>query len=166
MQYSAEELNDVLEWLHNLDEDALADIVDKVADENPHLLEYVMSDDALTLGENEAEVVLFIAIVFYKTVERKKGSVEPIEQDEIDHLQDANWKLFEGAESKTADEMGDYVDEIVEKYNEPEFLYYILDALEDEGQEEGEEGDLGIEETAKIPMFIMLKTVADALLTD
>ncbi len=161
MQYTADELNDVLEWLHNLEEDALTAIIDKIADENPNFLGYVMSDDALMLGENEAEVILFIAVVFYKTVERKLGKVEPISEETIDHLQDANWQLFEGAENKKPEEMGDYVNEIVEKYSEPEFLYYILDALE---EEENDEDDLGIEETAKVPMFVMLKTVADALL--
>ncbi|MEY4926256.1 MAG: hypothetical protein RI894_692 [Bacteroidota bacterium] len=161
MQYTADELNDVLEWLHNLEEDALTAIIDKIADENPHLLGYVMSDDALMLGENEAEVILFIAVVFYKTVERKLGQVEAISEEAIDQLQDANWQLFEDAENKKPAEMAEYVNELVEKHAEPEFLYYILDALE---EEESDEDDLGIEESAKVPMFVMLKTVADALL--
>ncbi len=161
MQYTADELNDVLEWLHTQDEDTLAKIVDTVSDENPNLLAYVMSDDALMLGENESEVILFIAIVFYKAVEKKAGKITPISEEEIDHLQDANWQLFEGAENKNPQEMGEYVESIIEKYPEPEFLYYILDALEEE-TEDGD--DLGIEETAKVPMFVMLKTVADALL--
>ena len=162
MQYTADDLNDALEWIHTLDEDTLADIVDKISDENPHLLAYVMSDDALLLGENEAEIILFVAVVFYKTVERRVGQVEEIDEEEIDQLQDANWKLFEGAESKTPEEMGVYVEELIAKHGEPEFLYYILDSLEEESEDD--DAGLGIEETAKVPMFIMLKTVADALL--
>ena len=105
----------------------------------PEILGYVMSEDAATLGEAEAEMLLYVATVFWQAAERKKGQKMPeIAAEDLDRLQDENWKYFDDQERANNMDMAAFLDPIIEAYAEPELLYYILDIFEedDDGNEE------------------------------
>ena len=93
-----------------------------------------------------------------------RNSTKPLEvisMEELDELQDANWAEFDDREQAKGEDFAAFVEPLIEAYPEPEVLHYITDVFtEDEGDE------FSIEPTAKLPMFVMLKTVADALFLD
>jgi hypothetical protein len=162
MQYTPEHLDEVSDWIGELDEAAQEQLIDDFDARQPDILGYVMSEDAAMLGDAEAEMLLFVATVFWKAAERVKGEKMPaIAAETLDRLQDQNWQLFDEQERGKNTPMEEFVDAIIEAYAEPELLYYILDVFEED--EEGND-EFAIDDAAKVPMFVMLKTIADALI--
>ena len=162
MIFTPEHLNSVADGINDLDEAAQEELVDNFAERQPDILAYIMSEDAETLGDEEAEMLLFVATIFWQAAEREKGKTMPaVTADDIDALQDANWKLFDDNERPKGMSMSEFVNPIIEAYSEPELLYFIVDVFE---QDEAEADEFAIQEAAQVPMFVMLKTVADALI--
>jgi hypothetical protein len=155
---AAQQIDATIEWLDGLHEEERENVLDQFADKQPDLLGYVMSDEVDALGDAEAELLLHIALVFWKTAEKNGVAAHEVNAETIDALQDDNWALFDDREQGKDEPFADFVEPVIADYEEPELLYYVVDVFtEDEGDE------FSMEASSKLPMFVMLKTVADAL---
>jgi hypothetical protein len=156
---TAQQIDATTEWLNGFSESESEALIDKFDAAQPDILGYVMSEEAEELGEEEAELLLFMAATLWQVaVRNSKTPVEMVSAEELDDLQDANWAEFDDLEQKKDQSFAEFVDAIIEAYPEPELLHYVTDVFT-----EDEDDEFAIEEAAKLPMFVMLKTVADAL---
>ena len=156
---TAEQIDATAEWLNAFDEDEQENLIDQFSEEQPHVLGYIMSEEAAELGEEEAELLLFMATMLWQVAKRhSKTPMGIVEAQDLDDLQDTNWAFFDDREQQKGQDFVDFVEPIVEQYEQPELLTYITDMFT-----EDEDDEFAIEPAAKLPMFVMLKTVVDAL---
>ena len=159
---TAQQIDATTEWLNGFSEEESEALIEKFGDAQPDLLEYVMSEEAADLGEEEAELLLFVSATFWQVAEKHgKKNQDPIALEDLDALQDSNWAIFDDLEQAKNQSFEDFVAPIIEEYPEPEFLHYIVDVFTEDDDDE-----FAIENAAKLPMFVMLKTVVDALFLD
>ena len=157
-----EQIDTIAERIGSMSEEKQEALIDDLAELQPALLSYAMSEEAEELGENEAEIILFATTVIWKVFNTNhKNKLEEISDEELDALQDNNWKALDDRERKSGQSLADFVEPFYEGYAEPEILTFIVDVLE---EEEDSEDEFNINDTSRVPMFVMLKSVADALL--
>jgi hypothetical protein len=141
--------------LDRLSEQALVfeDEVDQWTQWQPDIAAYILSDDFSLLTEVERETLLFGATLLL-TVARENGlATEPISEETIGELDEANWTWLEESEGRS---LSDKMDVLFDQYPEPELLAFIEDLCTDEEEED-------LTRSGGEIMVVALKTVADAL---
>ena len=119
----------------------------------PQLASYILSDDFSLLSETEREILLFGSTVLFSLASQKDKAANPISEDVIGELDEANWTWIEEAEGR---HLSEKMDGWFTSYPEPELLAFIEDLCLDEEQED-------ISPSGGEMMVVALKTVADAL---
>lgn len=141
--------------IEKLEEQALLfeEEVDRWMQWQPRLASYILSDDFSLLSDTEREILLFGSTVLLSMASQKSKAEEPISEDVIGELDEANWTWIEEADGRRLSEK---MDGWFSSYPEPELLAFIEDLCLDEEQED-------ISPTGSEMMVVALKTVADAL---
>lgn len=145
-----QEINDCLEELSG---EALTfeEHLQGWAEWQPLIAHFVLSDDFQLLTEEEKEILLFGATVIVSLARKNETQSDPLTEDEIGDLEEANWIWLEEADGNS---LHDKLDEIFEDYPEQELLAFVEDLISDEE----ELSRLGSE-----VILVGLKTLIDAL---
>ena len=161
---TADKIDEIALLLENMDEEQADKVLDQMGDKQPAVMGYVLSDDAEELGESESETLLYGAIVIWMAFEGA-GKITAISEEQIDAAQDANWAKLDNRERGKEETLEDFVEPFFEGYGEADLLQFVVDLIDDDLDEEedtDDDFDWGISEEAKVPMFVIFKSIIDA----
>ena len=150
----------VVESLETADFEAEVAIL---GDEQPALLAYVMSEEFELLTQDERELMLYIIIVLWRSVERHKGAaLDPLPDEEsgykhsINALEDAEERNWERLDTVTLKHFRDRMTVFFDGYGQEDLLAFVEDTLV-------EDDDTIVSKEGREPMFVALKSVIDII---
>lgn len=122
----------------------------------PHIMDYLTTEDngAFTLAEQE--VLFFGGLVIWRSIQDEKGTLAVVKGEQIATLEEENFELLQ---AQTTKGFRNRITIFFEQNEEEELLAFIEDLLIDD------EAEAAVTNEGREPLFISLKTVMDALLS-
>ncbi len=120
----------------------------------PEILAYLTSEDFELLTSDERDVMLYSALVIYKSVKKIKLKFPKVSPQAIESAEEKNWLLLDGVTHK---KFRDRISIFFETSPEEDLIAFIEDMLADD-----DENPITVE--GREPIFIALKTIVDVLI--
>jgi hypothetical protein len=139
--------------------DAAPALIERMQDEQPALLAYLLALEAYDLPQEEFEVILYLGIAIWQMMKRGHPRLMRASIKKIEQAEEENTKTLDFMEEDTE---GDFLSATLgplEAYPEPEVLRYIVEALMEPDPE-----DVALSDEAVGIAFLHLKTALDALI--
>lgn len=133
-------------------------LINKFSKEQPFMLAYLMAVDDEQFNQDERELLLYLGVVVWKIMSRGNKPLPQVDEEMIDSAEEKNINMLEYLEGETETGFYETTASVLEGYNQPQVLRYVVEAL----MEEDEEG-VDIREDNIGMMMIYLKTVIDCL---
>ena len=135
-------------------------LVDKMKNEQPLLLAYLLAVDHDILNEDERELLLYIGINIWKMMSRGDKRLKKVTEKSLKKNEKNNENMIKYLANEP--DFDEAVINIAENYNQKEVLKYVIEALmEDEPDENGTYCNIRDEYIGA--MFMSIKTVIDCL---
>ena len=144
-----------------LDEQTSMDLVDSMEQQQPALLEYLMTPPE-EFTDEEAENLMYAGIVIWKVFDQYGPSIQTIVEDDIYEIEDKNIDVMMTLEGESAGDGIVVIERMLESYPQPHLLASIAEILLVEDEDDDEE-DL-ISDQARGTMMLILKTALDVLI--
>ncbi|RMF27865.1 MAG: hypothetical protein D6765_06880 [Bacteroidetes bacterium] len=136
------------------------DFLQEMADSQPALVELLFSESLEMLTPEERNYLLFLAAVLWQTAQTLRPLRQTLDRSFLEEVEDRNWALLNAsAERKFTDRVAVFF----ENYPEEDLLAFVEDALFPAEDPEREEF---ITREGREPMFVVLKTLIDALFVE
>jgi hypothetical protein len=132
-------------------------MVNRMSKQQPLVLAYLMATGHDILNQDERELLLYLGMVVWQIMNQGTKSLPEITEKILDKAEDSNMKMLEYLDDESESGFIDTLEKIINNYNQPEVLRYIVEALVEEPKEESviRDENIGI-------MMIFLKTVIDS----
>ena len=118
------------------------------------LMDYLMSEDFELLMQDERELMLYIMLVLWKSVEQATGKTcAPLSHKALENAEERNWERLDHV---TAKRFRDRMDVFFQDYDQEDLLAFVEDNLV-------EDDDSTVTKEGREPMFVALKSVIDVL---
>lgn len=157
-----EQIEEVWKSMIFIEEDESMRMVEKLEQDQPALLEYLMTPPE-EFTESESENLMYAGIVVWRTFDKYGPELRMITEDEIFEIEDANIEVMEKLEGESAGDGIAMVERMLDSYPQPHILASIAEILLVEDDEE-EEIDDEISDQARGTMMLILKTFLDAMI--
>lgn len=131
-------------------------LINKFSKEQPFILTYLIAVDGQQFNEDERELLLYLGVVVWMMMSRGNNPLPKVTEKMIDDAEEKNIKMLEYLEGETETDFYETTDTILQDYNQPEVLRYVVEALMEDDDE-----DVDIQEENIGLMMIYLKTVID-----
>ena len=131
-------------------------LINKFSKEQPFILTYLIAVDGQQFNEDERELLLYLGVVIWMMMSRGNNPLPKVTEKMIDDAEEKNIKMLEYLEGETETDFYEMTDTILQDYNQPEVLRYVVEALMEDDDE-----DVDIQEENIGLMMIYLKTVID-----
>ena len=132
----------------------IEELIQELGEHQPDALAYILSKDFEALGDEENEILLLDTLMLWQIVNQGFETINVPNSDKVDQLQFDNWKASEELKPTKGQSFDDFVEPMIADYPEDELLYFVLDTLIDD-----EDEDMNSE--SNLPIFIALKTLCD-----
>ena len=132
-------------------------LVNKLSKEQPVILAYFLAVGDEFLNKDEQELLLYLGLVVWRVMSKGDTPIPQVTEKMVEEAEDKNIKMLEYLDGESESGFIDTVETIIENYNQPEVLQFVVEAL----IEEDEEDDANIREESIGMMMIYLKTVID-----
>ncbi|MFM6956359.1 MAG: hypothetical protein ACKOX1_07390 [Ignavibacteria bacterium] len=156
-----EQIEEIWKSMIMLDEEESVSIVDTLEQEQPALLEYLMTPPE-EFTEPEAENLMYAGIVVWRTFDKFGPELRLITEEEIFEIEDANIEVMEKLEGESAGDGIAMIERMLDSYPQPHVLASIAEILLVEDDEV--EPDEDISDQARGTMMLILKTFLDAMI--
>ncbi len=132
-------------------------MVNRMSKQQPLVLAYLMATGHDILNQDERELLLYLGMVVWQIMNQGTKSLPEITEKILDKAEDSNMKMLEYLDDESESGFIDTLEKIINNYNQPEVLRYVVEALVEEPKEESviRDENIGI-------MMIFLKTVIDS----
>jgi len=135
----------------------LPKLVNKLSKEQPAIVAYFLVVGDEFLNEDEQELLLYLGLVVWQVMSNGASPIPEVTEKMVEEAEDKNIKMLEYLEGESESGFIETVETIVENYNQPEVLQFVVEGL----IEEDEEDNANIREESIGMMMIYLKTVID-----
>ena len=136
------------------------EVVESWEKTQPLLLGYFLSETFDLLTDSEKPYLLYLAAVIWRAVEQVRPPAQPIEQEELEDFEEANWEILNEATSPRFQER---LNPFFETTDQEDLLAFIEDSLV---LDDSEEDEWKLTKEGREPIFIGLKTLVDCLTTE
>ncbi|MFN3762748.1 MAG: hypothetical protein ACK4WK_06030 [Anaerolineae bacterium] len=126
--------------------------------EQPAILAYLLTLDGDPFNQNEMGLILFIAVVVWQAMKQSPQGLRSVSIEAVEQADEANFAFLEQLLSASETDFEAAVVKMLAGYPEPEVLRYIVEALEEEDEEEP------FRDEYRGLAFACLKTVLDAFI--
>ena len=127
--------------------------IEALAQQQPHLLAYLLSEDVKMLTTQERDYLIYLAVVIWKAIHLHYPDLPTLSDEQIGTAEEANWaKITESKQRKFRDRLNVFFD----NYPQEDLLAFVEDALIYDEEEDF------ITAEARIHLFIALKTIIDS----
>jgi hypothetical protein len=156
-----EHIEEVWKSMTILDEQTSMEMVDSLEQQQPALLEYLMTPpEEFTIEESEN--LMYAGIVVWRVFNEYGPPIDLISEDDIYEIEDKNIDVMMTLERESAGDGIAVIERMLEAYPQPHLLASIAEILLVE-DEEDEDEEL-ISDQARGTMMLILKTVLDSLI--
>ncbi|KPJ68362.1 MAG: hypothetical protein AMJ45_02575 [Syntrophobacter sp. DG_60] len=131
-------------------------LINRMSKQRPLILAYLMAAGDDILNQDERELLLYLGVVVWQIMSQGATPLPEITEKTLDEVEESNMKVLKYLEGESETAFIETVEGIIDNYNQPEVLRYVVEAL----MEEPEEECLIRDENKGIMMFY-LKTVID-----
>ena len=153
---SAEIVEKTWKRMASLPPRAIPKLIERMTNEQPVLLAYLMTADDDILNQDERELLLYLGVVIWQIMLQGAKPLPGVTEETLDDVETKNIKMAEYLQGETEAGFIEAATVIINKYRQPEVLKYVLEAI----MEESEEGCVFQDENKGI-MLLDLKTVID-----
>lgn len=133
-------------------------LMDKMRDEQPNLLAYLLAVDHDILGQDERELLLYLGVVVWRIMSQGLRRTPRVTQKALDEAEARNLKMVEHLQKQSEAGFQEATKRMIDNYGQPEVLGFVIEAL----MEEPEEGH-SIDDAKTGILMLDLKTVIDCL---
>lgn len=153
-----EEISENWNKLEELELDDIPEFVDKLGQEQPFVLAYLMTTGSNILDQNEREALLFTGLMIWHISTLKCQVIPEISSELIDEKESKNIKMLEYLAGEPESDFMETVEHIMARYSQAELLKFVIDKLMSEPENENEirEDNVGM-------IVIYLKTIIDCM---
>jgi hypothetical protein len=156
---TAETIDKIAERVGAFEEDQTSEKLEEMGAKQPAVFAYILNENETYLFSQEEKAILYyMIIVIWEAVNEELDMPQRLGMKVIDEIQFDNWREIEDLKHPQNQPLDDFFEPFIGTHPEAELLYFVCDGLEE------------IEETEKIiakdgffPLYVMLKTVVDAL---
>jgi len=131
-------------------------MINLMSKEQPFVLAYLMATGGNILNQDERELLLYLGIVVWQIMSQGNMPLPEITEQTLDEVEDSNMKMLESLEDESDSTFMAAVEKMINNYNQPEVLRYVVEALMEEPEEE-----CLIRDENKGIIMIFLKTIID-----
>ncbi|MBN1351740.1 hypothetical protein JXJ21_20160 [candidate division KSB1 bacterium] len=135
-------------------------VVRDFSESQPMILAYLMAMSDSLLNESESELLLYLGTTVWQMMEAGAHNIELVTETTLEEIEDKNMKMLEYLEGESEDDFIQTVEKIIEGYNQKEVLRYVVEALFESDEDDGQ-GEIRDEMIGQI--FIFLKVIIDCL---
>lgn len=132
-------------------------LVNKMAKEHPAVVAYLMTAGDNLLSEDERDLLIYLGMVVWQIVKKLSGDIPQITTDHLERAETQNIQMLEYLEGESEEDFMSTIQVLIESYNQPEILRYVVEAII-----EDDEDSFAIGDEAKGVMLLCIKTVIDA----
>lgn len=142
-------------------ETASEELLEEIYKRQPAIFNYILSKNETALfSQYEKELLLYLTFVLWETVKQELELPQRIGMKQLDAIQFTNWQKAENLPTHPKGQSFEaYLAPFFKDYPQDELLGLITDAVDDVEDEVSL-----VAKESQLPLFIMLKTVVDALL--
>ena len=159
----AEIVTQTWQAMSQLAEQDAADLVTKMQEEQPLVLAYLMALNDTPFDQHEKGIIFYLGMVVWQMMKQSPRRLLKVTHKKLDRAENANLENLDLFASDTPADFMSASRFMLERYEEPEVLRYIVEALMDE-EEYYQSGDVPIRDEYRGLAFIHLKIVLDALI--
>ena len=160
---SAETVTKTWQAMSQLEPDDAADLVNEMTQEQPVILTYLLVLDDTPFNQHEKELVFYLGMVVWQMMKQSPKRLLKVTRKKLNRAENANLESLDFLGSDTEADFFSATQFMLENYEEPEVLGYIIEALMDEEEYE-ESGDIPIREEYRGLAFVHLKIALDAFI--
>ena len=133
-------------------------LVEKMGQQQPNALSYLLATGNEILIPSEREVVFFMGVLVWYVIDSLKIILPEITLDQLLETENKNYKMLEYLAGEPDSEFLETVDKIMEHYNQSVLLRYVIERIMEEPEKDIEiiDNHIGI-------MVIYLKTLIDCI---
>lgn len=128
----------------------------RMSQEQPLILAYLMAVDHDILNRDERELLVYLGMTVWQMMSQGPQRLRQVTEKVLNKAEAANIKMDEYLEGETGEGFLSTTRTILDNYQQPEVLRYVVEAL----MEEPEEGCI-IRDVNRGALFLDLKTVID-----
>ncbi len=153
-----ETIDQIAEMVSDFSQSQIQQTLDEIQIKQPAVFAYLTSDnETYLLRAEEKQLLFYTAMVIWEAVKSDTGIGQRIGTKALDDLQYNNWQLLENLlEQPRIRPLETHLETIIDAHSEAEMLYFVCDCLE-------EEEEFRMSKEVTLSLFVMLKTVLDAL---
>ncbi len=140
-----------------ISEQNASEMVNRMGEQQPLMLAYLMEAGGDELNREEREQLLYLGIVVWQIMLQGTTPPPQIDEEILEEVEGVNIKMLEYVEGEPDSDFVDTIQKIINNYNQKEVLWYIVESLMENPEEE--EGIIRDENIGLL--FIYLKTVID-----
>lgn len=164
MQFVSEQnIDDVATQLDASDASEEAQI-SQLEQEQPHILAFVMHEDhQKILTDDEKMFLVSLTLLVYQTMREVNGApFSIVPENTLGEMEEANWEKYTEAKGNSFTEK---LNPLFENYNQEDLLSLVEDAItmDDETSDEEDPELIRVTREGREVIFIVVKTVIDAL---
>ena len=125
----------------------------------PVVAAYLDSEQTGILSDEERDFLEYLTLVICKSVEKVEKNIEAVTEATLEEVEERNWDLLEQAKGTS---FSDRMDIFFENYAQEDLLAFVEDSLVYDPDDEEANMEFLTDE-GREPMFVILKTIIDAL---
>ena len=156
---SAETVTKTWQAMDQFNIDDADDFAKKMAAEQPIILAHLLALDDQPFNQHEKEIILYLGMVIWQMMKQSPNRLLKVTRKKLNRAKNANLASLDFLASDTDADFVSAIQVILEKYEEPEVLRYILEALMDEKEYE-QSGDSPIRDEYRGIAFVHLKSLS------
>jgi hypothetical protein len=141
----------------------LPDLMAQLKDEQPVIMAYLLALDDLPFNQHEQQIIFYVGVVVWQMVKQSPKRLLKVTRKKLERAETANIDSLDRLASDTEADFASATRSMLERYEEPEVLRYIVEALMDE-EEYYQSGDIPIRDEYRGLAFVHLKIALDAFL--
>ena len=152
-----EEIDFGIEQLENMEEKKLEDLFNRLAEQQPHLVGFVMGlGEGLKNEEAEEDLLYILMIVWYSLELHNKKELASVSEEDMQGLQTKIEERLDQIMSFAAEEEEDEFEALISASSQPAMLSYLSDEFFSEEYEKVQEIKVG-------KMFACLSVISEVL---
>lgn len=156
---TAEIIDEIAERVGDFEQAETTAKLEEIGAKQPGIFAYILNENETYLfSQDEKAILYYLIIVIWEAVNQELEMPQRLGMKVIDEIQFENWKEIEELKHPQNQPLDDFFEPFIGTHIEAELLYFVCDGLE-----EIEEEEKIIAKDSFFPLYVMLKTVVDAL---
>ncbi len=159
----AEVVRETWQQVANSELDHAHELVAELQKEQPFILLYLTDMEGTPFNQNESEIIFFLGLVIWQIMKKGSNKLRQVTVQKLMKAEDANYEFLDLLSQDTEGDFESATLNMLESYQEPEVLRYVVEAIMEEPDEDDPE-DEPIRDENRGLAFVIIKTVLDAFL--